>query len=70
MVLNEMNGDGPEQEDSRCLESDVIAKGNILETFSESQEIQELINSLRSMHGDLSLRETVLEKFKGMSSSF
>uniref|UniRef100_A0A670K5Z3 Tubulin-specific chaperone D n=1 Tax=Podarcis muralis TaxID=64176 RepID=A0A670K5Z3_PODMU len=68
MVLNEMNGDGPEQEDSRCLESDVIAKGNILETFSESQEIQELINSLRSMHGDLSLRETVLEKFKGMKS--
>uniref|UniRef100_A0A670K9N2 Tubulin-specific chaperone D n=1 Tax=Podarcis muralis TaxID=64176 RepID=A0A670K9N2_PODMU len=70
MVLNEMNGDGPEQEDSRCLESDVIAKGNILETFSESQEIQELINSLRSMHGDLSLRETVLEKFKVILNNY
>uniref|UniRef100_A0A670K6E4 Tubulin-specific chaperone D n=1 Tax=Podarcis muralis TaxID=64176 RepID=A0A670K6E4_PODMU len=65
-----MNGDGPEQEDSRCLESDVIAKGNILETFSESQEIQELINSLRSMHGDLSLRETVLEKFKVILNNY
>ncbi|XP_053232090.1 tubulin-specific chaperone D isoform X1 [Podarcis raffonei] len=70
MVLNEMNGDGSEQEDSRCLESDVIAKGNILETFSESQEIQELINSLRSMHGDLSLRETALEKFKVILNNY
>ncbi|XP_061472447.1 tubulin-specific chaperone D isoform X2 [Rhineura floridana] len=64
MVLNEMNEDGSEQEDSGCLESDVIAKGNILESFTESQEIRELINALGSVHGDLILRETALEKFK------
>ncbi|XP_063148743.1 tubulin-specific chaperone D [Candoia aspera] len=64
MVLNEMNNDGSEQEDNKCLEPDVIAKGNILECFTESQETQELINHLRLVYEDLILREKVLEKFK------
>ncbi|XP_026523386.1 tubulin-specific chaperone D isoform X1 [Notechis scutatus] len=64
MVLNEMNNDGNDQEDNKCLEPDVIAKGNILESFTERQEIQELINHLRLVYEDLILREKALEKFK------
>ncbi|KAM6469790.1 tubulin-specific chaperone D isoform 2-T3 [Liasis olivaceus] len=64
MVLKEMNNDGSEQEDNKCMEPDVIAKGNILESFTESQETQELINHLRLVYEDLTLREKVLEKFK------
>ncbi|XP_007441977.1 tubulin-specific chaperone D-like, partial [Python bivittatus] len=64
MVLKEMNNDGFEQEDNKCMEPDVIAKGNILESFTESQETQELINHLRLAYEDLTLREKVLEKFK------
>nr|XP_008102511.1 PREDICTED: tubulin-specific chaperone D [Anolis carolinensis] len=64
MVLNEMDNGGPEQEDNRLLEPDVIAKGNILESFTESKETQELIHSLRLAHENLTLREAVLEKFK------
>uniref|UniRef100_A0A8C7E728 Tubulin-specific chaperone D n=1 Tax=Naja naja TaxID=35670 RepID=A0A8C7E728_NAJNA len=59
-----MNNDGYDQEDNKCLEPDVIAKGNILESFTESQETQELINHLRLVYEDLILREKVLEKFK------
>lgn len=65
MVLNEMNNDGCDQEDNKCLEPDVIAKGNILESFTESQETKELINHLRLVYKDLTLREKVLEKFRG-----
>uniref|UniRef100_A0A8C6YG06 Tubulin-specific chaperone D n=1 Tax=Naja naja TaxID=35670 RepID=A0A8C6YG06_NAJNA len=52
-----MNNDGYDQEDNKCLEPDVIAKGNILESFTESQETQELINHLRLVYEDLILRE-------------
>nr|XP_020641570.1 tubulin-specific chaperone D [Pogona vitticeps]XP_020641571.1 tubulin-specific chaperone D [Pogona vitticeps]XP_020641572.1 tubulin-specific chaperone D [Pogona vitticeps] len=70
MVLNEMNDDGPEQEDSRGPEPDVIAKGNILESFTESQETQELINNLKLVHEDLILQESALEKFKGIMDKY
>ncbi|KAJ6660430.1 hypothetical protein lerEdw1_017854 [Lerista edwardsae] len=63
MVLNEMNGDGSEQEDNKGLEPDVIARGSILESFTESQEIRDLINNLISVHEDLTLRETAVQKF-------
>lgn len=65
MVLNEINNDGYDQEDNKCLEPDVIAKGNILESFTESQETKELINHLRLVYKDLTPREKVLEKFIG-----
>lgn len=65
MVLNEMNNDEYDQEDNKCLEPDVIAKGNILESFTESQETKELINHLRLVYEDLKLQEKVLEKFNG-----
>uniref|UniRef100_A0A2D4KGA0 Tubulin-specific chaperone D C-terminal domain-containing protein n=1 Tax=Micrurus paraensis TaxID=1970185 RepID=A0A2D4KGA0_9SAUR len=64
MVLNEINNDGYDQEDNKCLEPDVIAKGNILESFTENQETRELINHLRLVYEDLIQREKVLEKFK------
>lgn len=70
MVLNEMNDGEPEQEDNRSLEPDVIARGNILERFTESKEAGELINSLRLVHEDLILQETAIQKFKGMYSQF
>ncbi|XP_054834782.1 tubulin-specific chaperone D [Eublepharis macularius] len=63
MVLNEMNGDGPEQEDNLFCEPDVIARGNILESFTEKKEAQELINNLRLVHDGLTLQETAIQKF-------
>lgn len=61
MVLNEMSGDGSEPEDQK--EPDVIARGNVLESFTESKEIRELISNLVSVHENLTLRETATEKF-------
>uniref|UniRef100_A0A8C3SZE1 Tubulin-specific chaperone D n=1 Tax=Chelydra serpentina TaxID=8475 RepID=A0A8C3SZE1_CHESE len=58
-----MNGDGSEQEEDRCQEPDVIATGNILESFTESQEIRGLINSLKGVYGNLGTREVTIEKF-------
>ncbi|XP_013917093.1 PREDICTED: tubulin-specific chaperone D-like [Thamnophis sirtalis] len=69
MVLNEMNNDGHDEED-KCLEPDVIAKGNILESFIESQETKELINHLRLVYEDLKLQEQVLEKFKVIMNKY
>nr|XP_048673318.1 tubulin-specific chaperone D isoform X5 [Caretta caretta] len=63
MALSEMNGDGSEQEEGGCQEPDVIARGNILESFAESQEIRGLINSLKGIFGDLGTREVTIEKF-------
>ncbi|XP_048673309.2 tubulin-specific chaperone D isoform X1 [Caretta caretta] len=63
MALSEMNGDGSEQEEGGCQEPDVIARGNILESFAESQEIRGLINSLKGIYGDLGTREVTIEKF-------
>uniref|UniRef100_A0A8C0GYW6 Tubulin-specific chaperone D n=1 Tax=Chelonoidis abingdonii TaxID=106734 RepID=A0A8C0GYW6_CHEAB len=58
-----MNGDGSEQEEGGCQEPDVIARGNILESFAESQEVRALINSLQGVYGDLGTREVTIEKF-------
>uniref|UniRef100_A0A674K4Y5 Tubulin-specific chaperone D n=1 Tax=Terrapene triunguis TaxID=2587831 RepID=A0A674K4Y5_9SAUR len=58
-----MNGDGSEQEEGGCQEPDVIARGNILESFAESQEIRGLINSLKGVYGDLGTQEVTTEKF-------
>lgn len=69
MALNDMNGDGSETED-KCLEPDIIAQGNILKGFAESLETRELINSLGFVYEDLILRETAIEKFKGVSCPF
>ncbi|XP_077183676.1 tubulin-specific chaperone D isoform X1 [Paroedura picta] len=71
MVLNEINGGGePEQEDNRTLEPDVIARGNILESFTESKEARELINSLRLVHEDLISQETAIQKFKVIMNTY
>ncbi|XP_053149234.1 tubulin-specific chaperone D [Hemicordylus capensis] len=70
MVLNEMSGDGSEQEENKGLEPDVIARGNILESFTESQEARELINNLRSVHEDLILRETAIQKFNVIMNKY
>ncbi|XP_058024468.1 tubulin-specific chaperone D [Ahaetulla prasina] len=70
MVLNEINNDGYDQEDNKCLEPDVIAKGNILESFTENQEMKELINHLRLVYKDLILREKALEKFRDIMNKY
>ncbi|XP_062448054.1 tubulin-specific chaperone D isoform X2 [Rhea pennata] len=59
----EGEGDGSEQEESKSLEADVIARGNILESFTESQEVRALIGSLRAVFADLVTREMTIEKF-------
>ncbi|XP_066474680.1 tubulin-specific chaperone D [Tiliqua scincoides] len=63
MVLNEMNGDGIDQDDNRGLEPDVIARGSVLESFTESKEIRELINNLILLHENMIMRETAIQKF-------
>ncbi|XP_060109373.1 tubulin-specific chaperone D [Heteronotia binoei] len=70
MVLNEMNDGEPEQENNPNLEPDAIARGNILESFTENKEARELINSLKLVHEDLILQETAIQKFKIIMNTY
>lgn len=63
MALEEMPCDSSEQEDGVGNEADVIAQGNILETFAESKEAKALICNLGEVYTDLVPREMVIEKF-------
>ncbi|XP_064378527.1 tubulin-specific chaperone D [Dromaius novaehollandiae] len=63
MALSEVDDDGCEQEGSKNAEPDVIARGNILESFTESQEVRALIGHLGAVCGDLAAREMTIEKF-------
>uniref|UniRef100_A0A8B9BHQ4 Tubulin-specific chaperone D n=1 Tax=Anser brachyrhynchus TaxID=132585 RepID=A0A8B9BHQ4_9AVES len=54
---------GPEAEESRAQELDVIARGNALESFTESQEVRGLVGGLAAVCGDRTARETAVEKF-------
>ncbi|RXM29165.1 Tubulin-specific chaperone D [Acipenser ruthenus] len=63
MALNDMESDVCDREDEGSTEPDVIAKGNILETFSESQETRSLICSLKTVYEDLTALEVTTQKF-------
>ncbi|XP_043924058.1 tubulin-specific chaperone D [Protopterus annectens] len=57
------DNDKPEQNGGELPETDVIAKGNLLEAFTESQEVRSLIMKLSDVYGDLTAREMVTERF-------
>ncbi|MGH0149315.1 UNVERIFIED_CONTAM: hypothetical protein FKN15_014933 [Acipenser sinensis] len=63
MTLSDMESDVCDREDEGSAEPDVIAKGNILETFSESQETRSLICSLKNVYEDLTALEVTTQKF-------
>uniref|UniRef100_A0A8B9BHY6 Tubulin-specific chaperone D n=1 Tax=Anser brachyrhynchus TaxID=132585 RepID=A0A8B9BHY6_9AVES len=65
MALGEADALGPEAEESRAQELDVIARGNALESFTESQEVRGLVGGLAAVCGDRTARETAVEKFIG-----
>ncbi|PKU34456.1 tubulin-specific chaperone d [Limosa lapponica baueri] len=70
MALDEMDGVGPETEDGRSQEPGVITTRNILESFTESQEVRGLIGNLKGVFGDLVTREMTMEKFIGEMVDF
>uniref|UniRef100_A0A8C4TP08 Tubulin-specific chaperone D n=1 Tax=Erpetoichthys calabaricus TaxID=27687 RepID=A0A8C4TP08_ERPCA len=57
MALNEMEDNEPD------TDAEVLACGNVLESFTESQEVRGLISSLCDIHGDLTAKEMATEKF-------
>uniref|UniRef100_U3ITR5 Tubulin-specific chaperone D n=1 Tax=Anas platyrhynchos platyrhynchos TaxID=8840 RepID=U3ITR5_ANAPP len=63
MALGEADALGPEAEESRAQELDVIARGSALESFTESQEVRGLVGGLAAVCGDRAARETAVEKF-------
>ncbi|XP_028935910.1 tubulin-specific chaperone D [Ornithorhynchus anatinus] len=63
MAFSDMNGDGSEPEEGATVEGEVISVGNMLETFTESQQTRGLIGNLRDACGDLVTQEVTIEKF-------
>uniref|UniRef100_A0A8V1AI94 Tubulin-specific chaperone D n=1 Tax=Gallus gallus TaxID=9031 RepID=A0A8V1AI94_CHICK len=61
MAVGETDGAGSEESGSR--EADVISRGNILESFTESQEVRALLGNLRTVYGDPVAQEVIVEKF-------
>lgn len=60
--------DGAEPEEGSNQEVDVTTARSMLESFTESQEVRELIGNLRGAFGDLVTREMATEKFIGKHS--
>uniref|UniRef100_A0A8C2UFH5 Tubulin-specific chaperone D n=1 Tax=Coturnix japonica TaxID=93934 RepID=A0A8C2UFH5_COTJA len=60
MAVGETDGAGSEENRNR---EDVIARGNILESFTESQEVRALLGNLRCVYGDSVAQEVIVEKF-------
>ncbi|KAM6050827.1 tubulin-specific chaperone D isoform 1-T3 [Chlamydotis macqueenii] len=70
MALGEMDGAGSEPEEGKNQEPGVITTRNILESFTESQEVRALIGNLKGAFGDLVTRETTVEKFIGIMDKY
>ncbi|XP_010147643.1 PREDICTED: tubulin-specific chaperone D-like, partial [Eurypyga helias] len=70
MALDEMNGAGSEPEEGRNQEPGVSNTRNILESFTESQEVRGLIGNLKGVCGDLVTREMTMEKFIGIMDKY
>lgn len=65
MALGEADGAGSEPEEGKNQEPGVTTTRNILESFTESQEVGGLIGNLKGVFGDLVTREMTVEKFIG-----
>lgn len=60
-----MDGAGPEPEEGEEREPGAISERNILDSFTESREVAELIGNLRGVFGELVTREMAVERFIG-----
>lgn len=65
MALGEMDGEVSELDEGKNQDSGVTTARNILESFTESQEVKELIGNLKGAFGQLVTREMIVEKFVG-----
>lgn len=65
MALGEMEGAQSDAEEGKSQEPGDISARNILESFTESQEVGALIGNLKGVFGDLVTREMAVEKFIG-----
>ncbi|KAM8945698.1 tubulin-specific chaperone D [Pelodytes ibericus] len=63
-----MAADGLEHEEEGC--SDVIARGNIFESFTESEETRDLIGNLRLAWKDLVSREVCIQRFVAIMDKY
>ncbi|KFZ63595.1 Tubulin-specific chaperone D, partial [Podiceps cristatus] len=57
-------------EEGKNQEPGVITARNILESFTESQEVRGLIGNLKGVFGDLVTREMTMEKFIGIMDKY
>uniref|UniRef100_A0A8D2PLM3 Tubulin-specific chaperone D n=1 Tax=Zosterops lateralis melanops TaxID=1220523 RepID=A0A8D2PLM3_ZOSLA len=64
-----MDGAGREPEEGEEREPGAISERNILDSFTESREVAELIGNLRGVFGELVTREMAVERFIGKPSS-
>lgn len=64
-----MDGAGREPEEGEEREPGAISDRNILDSFSESREVAELIGNLREVFGELVTREMAVERFVGKHGS-
>uniref|UniRef100_A0A8U7NA86 Tubulin-specific chaperone D n=1 Tax=Corvus moneduloides TaxID=1196302 RepID=A0A8U7NA86_CORMO len=65
-----MDGVGPEPEEGEEREPGAISEKNILESFTESREVAELIGNLRGVFGELVTREMAVERFIGIMDKY
>lgn len=64
-----MDGAGREAEEGEEREPCAISDRNILDSFTESREVAELIGNLREVFGELVTREMAVERFIGKHGS-
>ncbi|TRZ19305.1 hypothetical protein HGM15179_007783 [Zosterops borbonicus] len=65
-----MDGAGREPEEGEEREPGAISERNILESFTESREVAELIGNLRGVFGELVTREMAVERFIGIMDKY
>ncbi|XP_064006933.1 tubulin-specific chaperone D isoform X3 [Pogoniulus pusillus] len=70
MALGEMDGEVSELDEGKNQDSGVTTTRNILESFTESQEVKELIGNLKGAFGQLVTREMIVEKFVGIMDKY
>ncbi|RMB92188.1 hypothetical protein DUI87_31299 [Hirundo rustica rustica] len=65
-----MDGAGREPEEGEEREPGAISDRNILDSFTESREVAELIGNLREVFGELVTREMAVERFVGIMDKY
>ncbi|XP_041315374.1 tubulin-specific chaperone D isoform X3 [Pyrgilauda ruficollis] len=65
-----MDGAGREPQEGEEREPGAVSDRNILDSFTESREVAELIASLRGVFGELVTREMAVERFIGIMDKY